>query len=423
MLLKDVREQMIELWEKTFHDSKEYISLVFDTYFNEKYIAYHEHEEKIVSSLLGVPYEFGYGSQKLKGLYLCGLATEEKFRHKGLMSDLLEEINNRVSEDFDFTFLIPSSDLNADYYRRRGYFNSFFRLEERYTSIHDFKNDFILSLNESDKRLRELKLNLFNSLRIIRYEQSSEINSQDIINFIQNREKKPKSIVNLCHSQIDLEAVIKENMISGQSILISLDSDNNITGVAFIVKEEMKRIKLPAVYVEDRCSYFAILNYIKKAYNDYSMSVFVDSYSSFSPSIIDDVYGAENPQGSHLETLFGLLETQFDLSKLMEPYGMVRLLRFDNIIQYLAILHKEIDFKLYLRNWKKTEVERKTVFIVKNGNVKIEEYNSCILDRSILNLSIKEFSELLLRKKDSNSLIMEAFGIPRLILEMKLLLD
>ena len=236
MLLKDVREQMIELWEKTFHDSKEYISLVFDTYFNEKYIAYHEHEEKIVSSLLGVPYEFGYGSQKLKGLYLCGLATEEKFRHKGLMSDLLEEINNRVSEDFDFTFLIPSSDLNADYYRRRGYFNSFFRLEERYTSIHDFKNDFILSLNESDKRLRELKLNLFNSLRIIRYEQSSEINSQDIINFIQNREKKPKSIVNLCHSQIDLEAVIKENMISGQSILISLDSDNNITGVAFIVK-------------------------------------------------------------------------------------------------------------------------------------------------------------------------------------------
>ena len=185
----------------------------------------------------------------------------------------------------------------------------------------------------------------------------------------------------------------------------------------------MKRIKLPAVYVEDRCSYFAILNYIKKAYNDYSMSVFVDSYSSFSPSIIDDVYGAENPQGSHLETLFGLLETQFDLSKLMEPYGMVRLLRFDNIIQYLAILHKEIDFKLYLRNWKKTEGERKTVFIVKNGNVKIEEYNSCILDRSILNLSIKEFSELLLRKKDSNSLIMEAFGIPRLILEMKLLLD
>ena len=81
-----------------------------------------------VSSLMGIPYQFGYGNKKLSGLFLLGLSTEERYRHRGIMSALLEEINQRATKDFDFTFLIPFSDLNAEYYRRRGYFNSFFRL-------------------------------------------------------------------------------------------------------------------------------------------------------------------------------------------------------------------------------------------------------------------------------------------------------
>lgn len=420
VLLKDIKEGMMELWRKTFHDSNSYIDLIFDYYFNEDYIAWHEENGKIVSALLGIPYSFGYGKAKLKGLYLLGLATDQKYRHRGLMSDLLKEINERAAKDFDFTFLIPASDLNADYYRRRGYFNSFFRLEERFTSIHDFENDFNVSLYGSDERISLLKKRLFQKLTSEIYVDSLEFKDK-IIDFILQQEKKPGSSASLCHTREDLEATLKESLINDSKIFLCLDDDKNITGLAFVRKSDIRRIELPVVYFEDKCTYYALLKEIKKAFPDYSMSVFINSEYYASPAIIDEIYGAENPQGGQLETLFGILETQFDITKLMEPYGMVRLLRFDSIMEYIAETRKEANFKLYIRDLNQDSSGQKTILVVKNGKMVKETTSKEILDKSVLNLSVKEISELLLRKKDSHSLIMEAFGVPRLILEMKLI--
>lgn len=421
---EDIKKSIKELWERTFHDNNEIVSLIFETYYDEKYLAYSLQDSKVVSALLGIPYSFGYGDTILKGLYLFGMATEEKFRNKGFMTSLIDEINTRVSNDFDFTFLVPISDLNADYYRRRGYFNSFFRIEERFTSIHDFKNDFEYSLINSDERVAALKIKLFDKFEIIDLFTSEKELRKPLIDFIKKQENKPSSSANLRHSDTDLEAIIEYYRIRGSYIFLSIDEERKITGVVFAVKDEMKRLKIPAFYVEDKSTFYALLNNLKKSFSDFSISVFITSEKDSSHnSLIEEVYGAENPEGRDLETLFGLLETQFNLTKLMEPFGMVKLLRFDNILSYISQIRKDSDFKLNIKNKDEEDNgEQKILYSVKNGKLKIEGYEQLPKEKNILTLSRKEVSELLLRKPDTSSFIMEAFGIPRLILEMKLIL-
>ena len=122
----EIKKKMMGLWESVFHDSKEYISLIFDNYFNPDFVEFIEMDGRIVSALLAIPYVFSNGKEKLNGLYLCGLATAENYRQKGLMTSLLQNINRRAEGNYDFTFLIPSTDMMADYYHRQGYFNSFY---------------------------------------------------------------------------------------------------------------------------------------------------------------------------------------------------------------------------------------------------------------------------------------------------------
>ena len=146
----ELKSKMMQLWKNTFHDSDAYISLVFDTYFNPDLIAYNEENGKLVSAMLGVPYEFGNGGNKLKGLYLCGLATQEEFRHRGIMNDLIEKINTTaIEKGYDFTFLIPATDALINYYSARGYNNAIYRVEDRYTEVHDLQK---LPLYSDDRR-------------------------------------------------------------------------------------------------------------------------------------------------------------------------------------------------------------------------------------------------------------------------------
>lgn len=419
----EIKEGILDLWMKSYHGRSEQLTLLVDTYYKDELTVYHAIDSKIVGAIMGIPYKFGYGENCLKGLFLYGLIVEEKFRHRGIMSGMLKEINEKVSNDYDFTFLIPVSDLNADFYRRRGYFNSFFLLEERFTSVHDFYNDFIYTLAAADQRVKSLKESLYDGIKIEKFDGLSTINPERIIDFIIKWETKATMRVELQHSRKDLAIILNDNGVNDNSIFVSIAPDENITGVAFVEKHELKRLKVRSLYVEDACSYFAVLNHIKKTYPDYSISLFVERARYNNPSIIEEAYGASNPDGGDLDTLFGLYDTQFDVSRLMEPYGMVKLLRFDRILEYIASRHKEINLKLFIRDWSNPQISKESLFIVNNGKVKVEpaDFNKFHKDHNILKLSAKEVTEILLRKKESSSVIMEAFGIPRLPLSMKLM--
>ncbi len=181
-----VRKQMVELWKNTFHDSDDYVNMIFNSYFDMDLVAYHEVGGKVVAALLGVPYNFAANDAtdseyvkhngivdendseccgenhkgSVRGLYLCGLATLPEFRKGGIMSRLMQEINIKAGRrGFAFTFLIPASEGLRKYYKDRGYVDSFYRVCDRYTSVHDFRRDCVSEYGlfcPVDSRVNEL---------------------------------------------------------------------------------------------------------------------------------------------------------------------------------------------------------------------------------------------------------------------------
>ena len=431
---EELKRKLLGLWEKTTHNSKDFISILFDYYFDVNYVEYKEFDGKIISALCGIPYSFGYGDKTLKGLYLISLSSEEGFRKKGILSELLNNINARLQNEFDFTFLIPQTELLADYFATQEYYHSFYILEERFTPLHNFKNDYILSLTDSDERIRNLKIALTDAISVYNCNNDPFFNKENVIKFIQTIEKKGSSAVCLSHTRKDLDFLLQYDSLNFLETFIAYDSDETITGIAFIQKEDIKRLKVVAFYVTDTCTYYSLLDYIKRQYPDYSLSVITSEIKYQTHALIQQTYASSNAQGSDLDNTFSTVEIPFNFNKLLQPMGMARILRYDKIIEYLAVTRSDVNFKLHIRDFyflpqenqlfSDTEVKESAgayIFIVKNGNLTIQPYSNFLNDRSIISLSKKEFSELLLRKNDSSNLIMEAFGIPRLNLQMRLL--
>lgn len=438
MELEELKRKLMGLWEKTTHNSKDLVATLFEYYFDKDLIEYKEVDGKVVSALFGIPYKFGYKKNYLTGLYLISLSSEEGFRKKGVLAELLNNFNNRVKDIYDFTFLVPHTELLADYFGTQGYLSSFFILEERYTPLHDFRNDYLLSISDSDEKIRILKEGLLDQIFVCYNNGDSGFSKEQIIEFIESVESKSSSSIGIIHSGIDLEYILQDQNIRNLMSYISYDSDHRITGVAFAQKDELKRIKIVATFIGDPCSYYALLDFIKYQFNDYSISVIISDPKYQSHSLYQSNYVSSNPAGGDLDTTVSGVEIPFNMNKLLQPQGMVRLLRFDRILQYLAASRSDVDFKLYIRDYlpsdthedllkengeKTSEITSKgyLIFNIKNGKCKIERKDKLPDDNQILNLTQKEISELLLRKNDTTNLIMEAFGIPRLNLQMYLL--
>lgn len=424
----ELKRKLFGLWEKTTHSSKEFLSLLFDYYFDRDLIIYKESDGKIVSALCGVPYSFGYGKMKLNGLYLIPLSSEEGFRKKGILSEMIEEFNDNVRNSYDFTFLVPTTELMADYYGTMGYLSSFYILEERFTSLHDFKNDYLLSLSDSDERIRNLKVGLMDEIKVMEFVYPDLDLKINLIDFIQEIESKGNSATNLNHTSKDLDYLLQDDSLSQLMVYIAKDSDNKISGVAFVQKEDTSRMKVVATFTSDICSFYSLLDFIKKQWSGYSISVITSENKYQVHSLVQQNYASSNPLGGDLDNTFSTIEIPFNLNRLLQPLGMVKILRYENIFRYIAETRSDAEFTLQIRDYTimdkvmdNDSLADKEIFIVKNGELRIDSIENFKNRNSILNLSKKEISELLLRKNDSSNLIMEAFSIPRLDLQIKLL--
>ena len=430
MQTEEIKRKMMKLWKDIFHDTDAYISLVFDNYFNPDLVEYIEENGRIISALLGVPYEFGCGKEKLKGLYLCGLATDEEFRHRGMMNDLIEKINISAKEKgFAFTFLIPSSDALINYYSVRGYVNAMYRVEDCYTQIHDFEKDYISILNREDERVKRLKEKYYYSLNSSVVSDTDTDTKNKIAEYIRKTEGEISTYLTLLHSPEDTDIVIRENFISGGKIAVSYTPDGTLTGVAFISVDYKKRVVIHKMYYDDNCSMYKILDFVKKTYPDSPISLFCYPEETDRRALWMKVYGAANPDGGNLEGAYGISERVYDVSRHARPYGMIRILDIREVLKFMSKYRGDAKFSILVKDV--LEEGKILKCIVNEGKIKfdeIEEADANANNRrqdgiSTTYLKKKELLELLFRKKDSSNLIMEAFGIPRIPTNMSLLLD
>lgn len=425
---KEIRMQMARLWIKTFGDSQEYVDLLFDNYFDLNLIEYYEEKGIIIASLLGIPYEFKNGFQTLKGLYLCGLCTETAFRKQGIMSYLLDKINNRVKEKFDISFLIPATEELQIFYQARDYHKGIYRVEEKYTNAHNFDNDFLYENNREEERIRKLKNNFYKNLKVDILKANDEKEKIKVIEFIEKEEKEHKSCLILQHGTKNLKVVLAENEIDNGKIFICKTPDNIVTGVGFINSIENGRIMIPALFYSDKASYYKLLQSIHNQFPEYSISLFVEPGTRLTPSIKKEIYISENPKGSELESIPDSYENISTRYEKAQVYGLVKPLNIEKILSVLAEMRKDISFDVYLKE--KRDSEDYLFCEIRNGEARFKKIDKQDFKNKekktkypSTELTYKEMATILFRKKENNDIIMEALGIPSLSLYMNLMLD
>lgn len=117
-----VRFETRHLWERSFADPRAFI----DLYFREKYRKERNEvivrDGRVVSALQKLPYPMTYGGRMLPASYISGACTDENYRKRGLMGELLRQTHRAMQrENAAFSFLIPATAELATYYAKFGY--------------------------------------------------------------------------------------------------------------------------------------------------------------------------------------------------------------------------------------------------------------------------------------------------------------
>lgn len=118
----DKKQELMELWKRSFQDSDEFIRFYFLHKYSEENSLVYEENGKPLSAFLMLPYPMSWEGIMLPTSYISGACTLPEARNHGLMSMLLqegfEEMNKR---QIALSTLIPAEDWLFEYYGNMGY--------------------------------------------------------------------------------------------------------------------------------------------------------------------------------------------------------------------------------------------------------------------------------------------------------------
>lgn len=419
----DLKRKMMGLWKSVFHDSDAYVSLVFDTYFDPSLVECELKGDELVAALMGVPYEFGNAELKVRALYLCGLATHPQYRSRGIMTRLITRMNEKAREaGFAFTFLLPADPGLRKYYHDRDYVNAFYRVIDNYTSLHDFDREYDSVLMEQKEKVSELKKKAYDALQtghLSLKEPDAEM-SEGVASLIRHIEDH-QSDFRMIHSPGDVEAVIRENAVSNGAIYYVRNPRGVVTAAAFTSVSDKSVVDVHKVYSVDEGSRFKVLGAVKRHNPDCSMRVYVSSLEMDRKALWNRTYGYYSPNEPQPTTV-SVTERVYSLAAHAKVYGMVRILNLHEILKFQAAARHELKYSILVKGADMESVEQ---ISTRNGKVDVRRLSLRNLDKTqcLSLMSAKDVGEILFRRRDTDNLITEAFGIPSINASACLLLD
>lgn len=376
----DIKRKISALWKDTFHESEAYINLIFDQYFDPSWVEFESDGPEIIGALLGIPYEFGGTEGRIRGLYLCGLATKPKRRSEGVMTRLLDRINEKArNAGFAFTFLIPRTERLVRYFAYHGYVKAFYRCQENYTSLHSFKDEFEVMLDQQKDKVADLKRRYYTTIHgCVVDEATAPEEMEQILTFLESQEAG-EGDMELMHTKTDFRHAVNLVKVRGGHVYYAKTSQGTVTAVAFTSLVDRSRVDIERLYSADQCSTYRLLDYIKHAEPDAGIRVYV------------------NPVRSEYRNL-------------AEVHGMARILNLSEILKFQANWLRDLKYSI-LVNERSGQVER---YDIRNGNMKHRsiEVGSEEYDPTRTVISLRDMSSVLFRRPDTGSLITEAFGMP-----------
>ena len=121
-LENDEKQNIRELYEECFSDSRELTDYYFENRLPKNFVAVNEKDGQIVSGLHLVPKTAVIGKLKSRVMYIYGIGTRQYARQQGNMSELMRSVITDMYQDMEaFTYLIPTDKMSADICNRYGF--------------------------------------------------------------------------------------------------------------------------------------------------------------------------------------------------------------------------------------------------------------------------------------------------------------
>lgn len=419
----ELKNKLSKLWKDTFHDNDDYISLIFNNYYDPRFSEYEEAGGEVVAGLVGIPYEFGNAERRIRALYLCGLATRQQYRSRGIMTRLLARVNEKAREaGFAFTFLIPSDDGLRKYYHDREYVNAFYRVIDNYTSLHDFNREYESILLEQKEKVAELKRRYYSSLKTSVFDhmaEDSESIREGIRALIRGIEDRQQDL-QIIHSDRDIRLLISENVIDKGKIHYVCNQSGTITAAAFTTYSD-NSVNIIKLFCTDLASKYKVFDSVKRLNPDLAIQHYVSSIEMDRSALWMRTYGSfmkDAPQAGAIS----ITERVYSLAAHAKVYGMARILDFSEVLKFQAECRHDLKYSILAKTDDNYTFEQ---IDVREGRLKIKKLAVDDLSHSQVAhvMSKRDIGEILFRRRDTDNLITEAFGIPSINGAICLMLD
>lgn len=113
---------IVPLYESCFNDTEEYKKYYFEEILPENHVAVCEEDGEIKGMLHLIPKSVTMGKIKNHSFYIYGVATDEKYRKQGVMTEIMDSVLNDLYQNNEFlTYLIPESPEKSEIYRKFGF--------------------------------------------------------------------------------------------------------------------------------------------------------------------------------------------------------------------------------------------------------------------------------------------------------------
>lgn len=110
------------LWHEAFGDSLLFIDAFMRCFEAENCVHTLSMDGVVVAALYVLPYDLCYDGSLHRVAYVYAVATDEKYRGRGIMRSLMERVHETLRcEGYAAALLLPSSKRLADYYGSMGY--------------------------------------------------------------------------------------------------------------------------------------------------------------------------------------------------------------------------------------------------------------------------------------------------------------
>ena len=116
--LREEEEEIIELWEECFHDSREYIRFYLKNRFTEENMLVFHEDGKIVSMASFLPVEIRCREKYVEGRYVYAVATRKAYRNRGYARKILAYAKEKYKEPL---ILQAASEELKEFYQEIGF--------------------------------------------------------------------------------------------------------------------------------------------------------------------------------------------------------------------------------------------------------------------------------------------------------------